>query len=210
MRVLIACEYSGIMRDAFAERGHEAWSCDLIPTEKEGPHLLGDVRQFLGSCQANNFKHWDLMIAHPPCTYLSYAATAYWDQPGRIKKRIEALELFRTLWESDIEKICIENPLGIADAVITKRTQIIQPYYFGDSDLKRTCLWLKNLPKLKYTMEETLFESATAVDKPSPLYVDKSGKKRYFTESIGGGKRQGHKRSKSFEGIARAMADQWG
>lgn len=150
---------------------------------------------------------WDLLIGHPPCTFLSYAATAYWDRPGRAAKRIEALSFFLRLWEAPIGKICLENPLGIADAVITKHSQIINPYYFGDSDLKRTCLWLKGLPKLEYKMQSDLFGERTAVDKPEPIYVDKvTGKKRYFTDA-GNCQKQ---RSKSFPGIAKAMAEQWG
>lgn len=187
MRVLIACEYSGIIRDAFAALGHEAWSCDLLPSEKPGPHLQGDVKLYLGECQANNYKYWDLMIAHPPCTYLNYAATKYWNTPGRAKKRIDALDFFLTLWNAPIDKICIENPLGCVDTIIEKHHQIINPYYFGESELKRTCLWLKNLPKLVHIKQDDLFSNNTHAQRPEPVYVDKSGKKRYFTDSLGGG-----------------------
>lgn len=210
MKVLVACEYSGRVRDAFAYLGHEAWSCDLIPTDVPGPHLIGDVRKYLGECQANNFKRWDLLIAHPPCTYLSYAATGYWTRPGRARKRIEAAQLFIDLWEAPIDHICIENPLGIMDTVLEKHHQIINPYYFGDSNLKRTCLWLKNLPKLIHVKQKDLFMERTHTDRPEPLYIDKSGKKRYFTDAISSGSDQWKKRSVTFPGIAQAMAAQWG
>ncbi|HEX7906252.1 MAG TPA: hypothetical protein VF487_20400 [Chitinophagaceae bacterium] len=206
MRVLIACEYSGTVRDAFASLGHDAWSCDLLSSETPGNHFQCDVFEIIND-------GWDLMIAHPPCTYLSYAATKYWNQPGRARKRIKALEFFLNLWEAPINKICLENPIGVADAVITKHSQIIHPYYFGDSDMKRTCLWLKGLPKLEYVLQDDLFSMATATEKPEPIYVDKSGKKRYFTDTIGGYHGEGNsfkKRSKTFPGIANAMAMQWG
>jgi hypothetical protein len=150
-----------------------------------------------------------MMIGFPPCTYLSFAATGYWNRPGRIKKRLEALEFFRQLWEAPIERICLENPLGIASGVITKHHQIIEPYFFGDPFKKRTCLWLKNLPQLVHVEQDDLFTQATHVAKPEPKYIDKSGKKRYFTDSIGHSKKQGHKRSRFWPGIARAMAEQW-
>lgn len=202
MKVLIACEFSGIVREAFKAKGHDAWSCDFLPTEIPGNHYQGDVMDIIND-------GWDLMIGHPPCTYISYAATKYWNQPGRAEKRLKALEFFRQLIESPILHICIENPLGVADHVIRKHDQIIHPYYFGDNDMKRTCLWLKNLPKLQYRLNDDLFSQKTAVKKPKPVYVDKTGKKRYFTDAISGRQNGGHKRSTSFPGIAKAMAEQW-
>ena len=201
----MACEYSGIVREAFAAKGHDAWSCDILPTEiggKDAKHFQMDVREILGY-------HWDLMIGHPPCTYISYAATKYWYQPGRAKKRLEALDFFLYLWEAPIHRICLENPVGCANEMIEKYTQIVHPYYFGDSDMKRTCLWLKNLPPLIHSPVEDLFGSVkTHVAKPEPIYIDKTDrkKKRYFTDA----QSSAHKRSKSFPGIAQAMADQWG
>ena len=159
MRVLVACEFSGIVRDAFAARGHHAWSCDLLPTEKPGRHIRGNV---VGILKDN----WDLMIAHPPCTYLSYAGIAHWNKPGRCKKRLAALEFFRKLWCAPINKICIENPKGCASPTIAKYTQVIQPYYFGDREQKTTLLWLKNLPLLIHNAEDTMFEKRTHTDKP--------------------------------------------
>ncbi|NLH53543.1 MAG: hypothetical protein GX459_11955 [Bacteroidales bacterium] len=203
MRVLIACEFSGIIRDAFLERGHNAISCDLLPTERQGPHYQGNVFDIL-------YDGWDLLIAHPPCTYLSYAGKEYWNLPGRARKRLEALRFFLDLWEAPIERICIENPLGIADGVIAKYNQIIHPYYFGDKDMKRTCLWLKNLPPLVHVNEDNLFSKRTHANKPEPIYIDRSGKRRYFTDAIPGTNNGGHNRSRSFPGIAKAMAEQWG
>lgn len=200
MRVLVACEFSGIVRDAFAARGHDAWSCDLLPTEREGQHIQGDVLSILN-------RDWDLMIAHPPCTYISYAGTAHWNKPGRCKKRLEALEFFRLLWEAPVKGICLENPKGCASPTIAKYTQEIQPYYFGDRDFKTTWLWLKNLPPLTHTKTETLFECATHTERPEPYSIDTSGKKRYFVDSL---VRDPYQRAKTFAGIANAMAEQWG
>jgi hypothetical protein len=206
MKVLVACEYSGIVRDAFLAKGHDAISCDLLATESPGPHYQGDVFDIIND-------GFDLMVAFPPCTYITYAATAYWDNPGRAKLRLEALMFFNQLLTSDIPKICIENPQGCADAVIRKADQVVNPYYFGEPQLKRTQLWLKNLPPLKYRMHDDLFGERTATDKPKPTFVDKKGKKRYFTDAQSGGNGSGtsfKKRSKFWPVIAAAMADQWG
>jgi hypothetical protein len=205
MKILIGCEYSGIVRDAFRAKGHDAWSCDILETEADGQHhIKGDLLEVIN-------QGWDMMIAHPPCTYLTYAATSYWNRPGRARKRLEALDFFLRVWEAPIEKICLENPVGVVDSVIEKHTQIIHPYYFGDSEMKRTCLWLKNLPPLEHKKEDDLFGKKTHVEKPEPNYIDKSGKKRYLVDSISGtSKDAGKKRSKFFKGVAKAMADQWG
>jgi hypothetical protein len=200
MKILIACEYSGIVRDAFIARGHDAMSCDLLPTERPGPHYQGDVIDILGD-------RWDMMIGHPPCTYLSYAGTRHWNNPGRIKHRLDALEFFRLLWEAPIDKICLENPKGCASPVIAKYTQEIQPYYFGDDALKTTWLWLKNLDPLIWVDNDTLFEEKTSVDRPLPLSVDYTGKKHYFTDAF---IKDPKERAKTFQGIANAMAAQWG
>ncbi len=200
MRILVACEFSGIVRDAFAAKGHDAWSCDLLPSERPGNHIQGDILDSLN-------ENWDLMIAHPPCTYLSYAATHCWTQPGRAEKRIEALWFFMSLVNAPIEQIAIENPTGLPNSVYRKPDQIVEPYYFGDPAQKRTCLWLKNLPPLVHHSEPTLFAMATHCDKPEPIYRRKlDGKAIHWTEANHGGK----VRSVSFQGIANAMADQWG
>lgn len=213
MRVLVACESSQVVSEQFMLLGHEAWSCDLLPGEKGLPHMQGDVTQYLGECQANNYKGWDLMIGHPPCTYLSYAATGVWYKKGRASKRIEALNFFLSLWNAPIEKICLENPVGVVDSVIEKHSQIINPYYFGEPHLKRTCLWLKNLPKLVHIKNNDLFSVATHSEKPEPIHTEKSGKKRYFTDATSGSRGDGNsfkKRSVTFLSIAKAMAEQWG
>ncbi len=202
LRVLVACEYSGTVRDAFIKRGHEALSCDLLPTDVDGPHYQGDVFDIIND-------GWDLMIAHPPCTYLTYAGTRHWNVPGREKLRNDALEFFIKLHESNIPKICIENPVGYVNTVFRKPDQIIHPYYFGDPVQKRTCLWLKGLGKLDY--------SRTIIQKPEPIYIcqgEKSfGKKINWCESVKGTSKENPRwkiRSKTFQGIADAMAEQWG
>lgn len=200
MKVLIACEFSGIVRDAFIARGHDAMSCDLLPTERPGPHYQGDVFDIIKD-------GWDLMIAHPPCTYLSYAGVAHWNKPGRCKLRIEALDFFRRLYEAPIEKICIENPKGCASPTIAKYSQEIQPYYFGDCDLKTTWLWLKNLPLLVHHAQSDMLDQQTHTDRPRPASIDRSGKPRYFIDSK---VRNPYERAKTFQGIANAMATQWG
>ena len=199
LRVLVGCEYSGTVRDAFIRRGHDAMSCDLLPTESPGPHYQGSIFNILD-------KGWDMLIGHPPCTYLSYVGTRHWNDKGRIKLRLEALEFFRKLWEAPIEKICLENPKGCASPTIAKYSQIIQPYYWGDSAIKTTCLWLKNLPLLEHQEHETLFEKQTHIKKPEPLgYLKTTGKPIHWTEMKHGGK----VRSKFWPGISEAMASQW-
>lgn len=170
LKVLIACEFSGVVRNAFNAAGHYALSCDLLPTSSPGDHYQGDVFDIIND-------GFDLMIAHPPCTYLTFAANAYWDEYDRSTKRIEALDFFNRLWLSPIPHICLENPLGIASSVIKKESQIIHPYYFGDQEMKKTCLWLKNLPKLVHIRNNDLFSDSTYSDIPKPVYTDYSGKK---------------------------------
>ena len=203
MKILIACEFSGTVRDAFLTLGHEAWSCDLLPTEKPGPHIQGDVRDFLGSCQANNFKHWDLMIAFPPCTYLC-SSGLHWNKKvsGRQAKTDEAIKFITLLLNAPIDKIALENPIGCISSRIRKPNQIIQPWQFGHDASKATCLWLENLPKLKYT---NLVE---------PRIIN--GKPRWENQTDSGQNRLGPSidrwalRSLTYPGIAKAMAEQWG
>lgn len=199
MKVLIACEFSGIVRDAFIRRGHDAWSCDLLPTERQGPHIQGDVLKVLD-------KGWDMMIAHPPCTFLSYAAAGIWNSPGRKDKRDAAMEFFLLLYNSPIDKVCIENPHGYPRVAFRKPDQEIHPYYFGDPQLKRTLLWLKNLPPLVHISAPTLFgEQPTHTEKPKPSFIRKDGNKQYFCSV----NRDAHTRSRFWPGIAEAMAEQW-
>jgi hypothetical protein len=202
VRVLVACEYSGTIRDAFAQAGFDAWSCDLLDTETPGNHYKGNALDIIND-------GWDLLIAHPPCTYISYAAMGYWNEPGRVYKRLAALDFFARLLDAPVRHICIENPLGCADTVIRKHDQIVHPYYFGDNDMKRTCLWLKNLPLLEHRKSHDLFSSRTHSEKPKPIAVDRSGKNRYFTD-MQTGKMKAHLRSRSFPGIAKAMVEQFG
>lgn len=194
MKVLVACEYSGRVRDAFEQRGHDAVSCDLLPTETQGNHYQGDVRDILTD-------EWDLMVAHPPCTYLSSAGNAHLKQRGRAELREAAVGFVMMLAAADIPRICIENPVGYLNRVWRKPDQIIQPYFFGESAMKTTCLWLKNLPKLRPTQ---------MLEKPQPLYYRKDGKAIHYTEGMRGGKDRAKERARTFKGIADAMAEQWG
>lgn len=202
MKVLVACEYSGTVRDAFIRRGHDAISCDILPTESPGPHYQGNVLDILSD-------RWDLMIAHPPCNYISYAGTNSWNKPGRVFKRLEALHFFAQLWEAPIPKICLENPKSCASPVIAKYSQEIQPYQFGDRQLKTTWLWLKGLPRLVHTEKDDLFGGKSHTLYPEAIAVDntKRRKKRYFTDSA---VRSPKDRAKFWPGIAEAMAAQWG
>jgi hypothetical protein len=151
-----------------------------------------------------------MMIGHPPCTYISYAGTAHWNKPGRIKLRLEALEFFRQLWEAPIEKICLENPKSCASPVIAKYHQEIQPFYFGNRDYKTTWLWLKNLPLLIHAETETLFEDRTHTDKPEPYAYNANGKAIHWVDAHAPSDDRAKNRSRTFQGIDDAMAAQWG
>lgn len=198
MRVLIACEFSGTVRDAFIARGHDAVSCDLLPTEKSGPHIVGDALDvaYMGG-------PWDLMIAHPPCTYLC-SSGLHWNKriEGREDKTLNAVGFVRALINAPISKICIENPVGRIGTAIRKADQTIQPYQFGHDASKKTCLWLKGLP----TLRPTLFIAPRVV----------GGKNRWGNQTDSGQNRLGPSadrwalRSLTYPGIANAMADQWG
>jgi len=202
MKILVACEESQAVVIEFRRKGHDAFSCDVKDCSGGFPdwHIKGDVLDIINH-------GWDMMIGFPPCTYLTYAGTRHWNNPGRLEKRLEALNFFAKLWTAPIDKICLENPKGCASPVIAKYSQIIQPYYFGDSEQKTTCLWLKNLPLLKHYENDTLFDKKTHIKKPEPFSILSSGKKTYFSD---GKTRDPEIRSKTFPGIARAMADQWG
>lgn len=221
MKILVACEFSGVVRDAFAAKGHDAWSCDILPTESPGNHIQGDVLEILEN-------GWDMMIAHPPCTYLSNAGIRWFnvEQYGqnaidRWHKRIEALEFFMEFVNAPIGKICIENPLGFVNSAYRKPDQIIHPYYFGERQMKRMCLWLKNLPNLWHWQQDDLFGKKTHTRQPEPDFVHErkpskyykggESKARYFTDAVVGySNNHGKRRSKTFSAIAQAMADQWG
>ena len=203
MRVLVACEYSGTVRDAFTKLGHDAWSCDILPTESLGNHIQDDILKHLDN-------NWDLMIAHPPCTYLSNAGIRWFNEEkygekAKLRKqlRLEALEFVKKLYYCNIPKICIENPVGYLNHNFKKPDQIVQPYFFGDEESKRTCFWFKNLKPLEHTK----------LVKPKIYAYYKTGRKIgkpiYFHE-YNSGKDRAKIRSKFWKGIAEAMAAQWG
>lgn len=192
MKVLVACEYSGVVRDAFIKKGHEAMSRDLLPTEQPGPHYQGDIRDVLNDS-------WDLMIAHPPCTYLSNAGARFLYPKGvlneqRLALGLEAKELFMLLWNANIEKIAIENPTPSSVFGLPKYTQVIQPYQHGHPFQKRTCLWLKGLLPLI----------------PTDIVTERQSSKVPGNWFNRGGKDRQKNRAKTFQGIADAMANQWG
>jgi len=192
MKVLIACEYSGIVRNAFAAKGHDAWSCDILPTESPGNHFQGDVLEHLD-------KGWDLMIAHPPCTYLSNAGARFLYPKGKLNKDryklgLKAKQFFMALYNAPIDKICVENPISSKIFELPKYTQTIQPYEYGHPVQKKTCLWIKNLKTLTPTK---------VIQKPQSTKIPGN----WFNK---GGKDRQKNRSKFFQGIANAMADQWG
>lgn len=179
-RILVACEFSGTVRDAFARRGWDAWSCDLLPSESPGQHLQFDV---LGVVNQN----WDLMIAHPPCTHLAVSG-ARWFKEKQAEQQ-QAIEFFMQLANAPVSRICIENPISIMSSRWRKPDQIIQPWQFGHGETKATCLWLKNLPKLKPTKivegrEQRIWKLPPSAD-------------RWKLRSI------------TYQGIAEAMAEQW-
>ena len=194
MKVLIACEFSGIVRDAFKKKGHDAWSCDILESESKGNHIKGDVLERLD-------EGWDLMIAHPPCTHLAVSGARWFKY--KQKEQLEALDFVKKLLDAPINKIALENPVSIISSKIRKPDQIIQPYQFGHEAQKTTCLWLKNLPKLK----------STKVVGKGQFTIFKSGKKhpKWYADALKLSKHDRmKKRSETFKGIAEAMADQWG
>lgn len=182
MRVLIACEFSGVVREAFRKRGHDAWSCDLLPSDDNSKfHIKGNCMT------AINHLHWDMMIAHPPCTHLAVSGARWFKD--KFEEQKEAIRFFMCLATTEIEKIAIENPIGIMSTGWRKPDQIIQPWQFGHGETKATCLWLKNLPKLEPT---NIVEGREArIHKMPP------SKDRWKLRSI------------TYQGIADAMAEQW-
>ncbi len=223
LKVLVACEYSGIVRDAFAARGHDAWSCDLLPTERDGfgvKHYKGDVTNHLR-------EGWDMLIAHPPCTYLS-SSGMHWTTRGLRDPKLteDALDFVRLLLGANVHHICLENPVGCISTRIRKPDQIIQPYQFGEDASKATCLWLKNLPLLTATQ----FVLPRQVCECGEIYIAqyanisgcpycgrpvKKSKSRWANQTNSGQNKlapsetRGLDRAKTYVGIAEAMADQW-
>jgi len=180
MKVLVACEYSGRVRDAFLKQGHDAISCDLLSTEVPGPHYQGDIRDLLG-------EKFDLMVAHPPCTHLAVSGSR-WFKDKRKEQR-EALEFVRLLLAAPIPRIALENPISIISSKVRKPDQIIQPWQFGHGETKATCLWLKNLPPLK----------------PTNVVEGREAK----VHRMAPGPDRWKNRSRTYLGIAQAMAEQW-
>lgn len=203
MKVLVACEESQAVTKEFRALGHEAFSCDILPCSGGHPewHLQQDVIPFLK-------ENWDLIIAFPPCTYLSVAGNAWlnvekYGEAAIKRKQLqkEAAEFFMEFINAHCKRVAVENPVGYMNGNYRKPDQIINPYLFGDADRKRTCLWLKGLPLLKPT---------NIVEPAQPTYIDKSGKKRYFVDAMSQGPERAKLRSKTFPRIAKAMASQWG
>ena len=196
MRVLIACEYSGRVRDAFLAAGHDAMSCDILPTDVSGPHYQGDVRDIIND-------GWDLMIAHPPCTYLSVSGM-HWTTRGLRDPQLteDALDFVHLLLDARIERIALENPVSVISSRIRKPDQIVNPYEFGHDASKKTCLWLKNLTPL------------TPTNMIEPRIIN--GRKRWGNQTDSGQNKLAPSadrwkiRSETYAGIATAMASQWG
>ena len=183
MRVLVACEYSGRVRDAFRKRGHDAMSCDLLPTEVDGPHYQGPVEDVLND-------GWDLMVAHPPCTHLAVSGSRHFGQKIADGSQAAALDFVRLLMAAPIERWCLENPVSIISSAIRPPDQIIQPWEYGHGEVKATCLWLKNLPRLR--------PSDCVEGREERVHRMPPGPDRW------------KERSRTFEGVAEAMGDQWG
>lgn len=201
MRVLVACEFSGVVRDAFLARGHDAWSCDLLPSEQPGQHLQGDAIVFAyGGTKGrvpmgkhaylwpDDLMNWDLMIAHPPCTHLAVSGARWFK--NKLMEQKEALQFVYALMHAPVKRIALENPISIISSRIRKPDQIIQPWQFGHGETKATCLWLKNLPPLV----------------PTNIVVGREAR----VHRMPPGPNRWRERSRTFQGIADAMADQWG
>ena len=183
MRVIIACEFSGIVREAFKAKGHDAWSCDLLDSEIPGNHIKGDILEVLND-------GWNLMIGFPPCTHLAVSGARWFEEKRKDGRQQQGIDFFMKLINADIEKIAVENPVGIMSTKYRKPDQIIQPWMFGHGETKATCLWLKNLPLLK--PENIVSGREQRIWKMTPR-PDRA-----------------KERSRTFQGIANAMANQWG
>lgn len=217
MRVLVACEYSGRVRDAFLRAGHEAMSCDLLPTDEPGPHFQGDVMDVLSG-------GWDLMIAHPPCTYLSVSGM-HWTARGRRDPKLteDALDFVRGLMAAPIPRIAVENPVSVISTRIRKPDQIVNPYQFGEDASKKTCLWLKGLPLLQPTKFVEPRMICCGVEVPNGdkygcpnCNGEKVARPRWGNQCDSGQNKLGpsydrwKERSRTYAGLANAMAEQWG
>jgi len=182
VKILIACEYSGIVRDAFLSKGHYAISCDLLPTESSGPHYQGDIRDVL-------YQKWDMVLAFPPCTHLAISGARWFKEKQKDGRQKAGIDFFNLFTDLDCQKVAIENPIGIMSTHHRKPNQIIQPWQFGHGETKAICLWLKGLPRLK----------------PTNIVEGRNPRIWYMAPSP----ERAKKRSRFFSGIAKAMADQW-
>lgn len=190
-RLLVACEYSGVVRDAFAELGWDAWSCDLLPSESPGNHYQGDVRDILT-------QQWDLLIAHPTCRYLANSGVSHRDSYEQREEMRKGIEFFLLFLNAMVPHICVENPImhGYAKSVIGEQTQLIQPWMFGEAKSKATCLWLRNLPPLEPTANvKSSCEFLPVAEVQECHYMPKKDRAK--------------RRAKTYAGIAQAMAHQW-
>jgi hypothetical protein len=194
VRVLVACEFSGTVRDAFRALGHDAWSCDILPTDRDGPHITGDA--LVAADRGLHGAAWDLMIAHPPCTHLAVSGAAWFHR--KQAEQAEALEFVQRLMDAPVPRIAIENPVSVISTKIRKPDQIIQPWMFGHAERKTTCLWLTNLPPLVPTSNLKDEVSAKPMGKQNPLHYLPPSADRWKL------------RSKTYQGFADAMAAQWG
>ena len=219
MRILVACEFSGIVRDAFAARGHDAWSCDVLPTERPGKHIQGDVLRELAD-------GWDLMIAHPPCTHLAVSGARHFPAKRADGRQQRAADFFMALVNAPIPRIAVENPVCIMSRRYRKPDQIIQPWQFGHREAKATCLWLKNLPPLQGTktiLPETYgckcrarFPVSLGKYGCPNCHGDHGAAKLIFDNQTPSGRNglgpsptRAQDRSRTYTGIAEAMAQQW-
>lgn len=199
MRVLVACEYSGTVRRAFASKGHEAWSCDLLPADDGSPnHIVGDVGHLINGPGAQT---WDLMVAHPPCTYMTNAGVCWLHKdPSRWDRLAEAAEFFKLLYHADVKRVCVENPIMhkyARELVGVSYAQVVQPWMFGHTEQKATCLWLKGLPALVGTNNVKAEMMALPHRERNRMHYLPPSKDRWKL------------RSKTYDGIAQAMAEQW-
>lgn len=191
MKVLIACEFSGTVRDAFAALGHDAWSCDLLPTEQPGQHIQGDVREVLN-------EQWEMIIAHPPCTDLAVSGAAWFEAKRADGRQQAAIEFFMLFANLRCERVAIENPVGIMSTYWRKADQVIHPYQFGHMEQKSTCLWLKNLPLLRPTNDVYAGMMELPRNQRERLHYLPPSEDRWALRSM------------TYQGIADAMAQQWG
>jgi len=206
--VLVACEKSGIVREAFKLKGFNSWSCDIQPPDIPGNHIQDDVTKLLQL-------PWSLIIAHPPCTYLSFVCRSHWSDIDRVDNRIRAASFFMQFFNTPCKFICVENPNGVMTNIFRPPDQIIHPYYFGDNEMKRTCLWLHNLPPLPYSLHPELFSDLPVYPRPNPDRIYKrfkngKPKKLYFFDRVPPNQESRSSiRSQTFQGVAKAMAVTW-